>query len=114
MNRKLNLLALLALLVLASGTAKAVEPHRCAGDATKQAAKLLTFHFGPDDRIEIRPEVTALAPLKNPVNPKQSFDVLEVWADIYKGRYRMRLLYYTNIPGQCVLMGQEILEYADL
>jgi hypothetical protein len=65
-------------------------------------------------RIEIRPEVTALAPIKNPVNPKQSFDVLEVWADIYKGRYRMRLLYYTNIPGQCVLMGQEILEYADL
>ena len=114
MNCKLNLLALLALLVLASGSAGAAEPHRCADEATKQAEKLITFHFGPDDRISIRPEVTAIAPIKNPVNPEQSFDVLEVWADIYKGRYRMRLLYDTKIPDMCVLMGQEILEFADL
>jgi hypothetical protein len=39
--------------------------------------------------------------------------VLEVWGHIYKGRYRMRLIYHP-LAGECVLMGQEILEYADL
>lgn len=114
MKDNAKLPALLALLLLACGSANAMEPHRCAGDATQRASKLLAFHFGPDERMEIRSDVAALAPIKNPVNPEQSFDVLEVWGDIYKGRYRMRLLYYTGVPGECVLMGQEILEFADL
>ncbi len=105
--------AVLALLLLASGAADAAEPHRCAGAATEQASKLLTFHFGPDDRMEIRPGVESLAPIKNPVNPEQSFDVLEVRGEIYRGRYRMRFL-YAQMPKSCVLMGQEILELADL
>ena len=32
---------------------------------------------------------------------------------IYKGQCRLRLL-YARIPNECVLMGQEVLEYADL
>jgi len=35
-------------------------------------------------------------------------DVLEVWWNIYKGQYRMRLI-YAQIPGECVLMGQKFL-----
>ena len=54
-----------------------------------------------------------LPSIANPANPKQRFDVLEVWGDVYKGRYRMRLEYYRS-GGSCVLMGQEILEHASL
>lgn len=85
---------------------------QCKDQAIKQAAKLLEFHFGPDDRIEIQPEVKALPSIVNPRNKKQRFDVLEVWGYIYKGQYRMRFEYYS--PSDCILMGQEILEYANL
>lgn len=100
-------------LVLSSTSALA-EPPRCAEAALTQAAKLLAFHFGgPDDRMEIEKSVKVLAPLKNPANKKQTFDVLEVWAWIYKGSYRMRFI-YARLPDDCVLMGQEILEHARL
>jgi hypothetical protein len=36
-----------------------------------------------------------------------------VWGSIYKGDYRMRLIYYVS-GNDCTLMGQEILEYASL
>jgi hypothetical protein len=39
--------------------------------------------------------------------------VLEVWGYIYKGRYRMRFIYF-HFGKSCILMGQEILEYAKL
>jgi hypothetical protein len=39
-------------------------------------------------------------------------DVLEVWGYIYKAEYRMRFIYAQG-AGQCVLMGQEILENAN-
>jgi hypothetical protein len=39
--------------------------------------------------------------------------VLEVWGRIYKGQYRLRLI-YARIPNECVLMGQEVIEYASL
>ena len=61
--------------------------------ATEQAKKLLAFHFGPDNRMEIGKSVTKLAPIRNPANKKQLLDVLEVWGYIYKGQYRMRFLY---------------------
>ena len=48
-----------------------------------------------------------------PPTRAQRFDVLEVWGHIYKGDYRMRLI-YARIPEECVLMGQEVLEYASL
>jgi hypothetical protein len=87
--------------------------HHCSEDALQQAKKLLEFHFGPDDRIAIDESVTVLAPLRNPVDIEQQFDVLEIWGYIYKGQYRIRLI-YAQIPSECVLMGQEILEHARL
>lgn len=90
-----------------------VQP-RCADEALEQAPRLLAFHFGEDDdRIAIEPEVTELPPLANPVDEEQQFKVLEVWGHIYKGKYRMRFIYH-EAADECVLMGQEILEYAQL
>ena len=93
--------------------ALAQPPHHCAGAAGEQARKLLAFHFGPDDRIEIDKLVKVLAPIRNPANRAQRFDVLEVWGHIYKGDYRMRFI-YARLPGDCTLVGQEILEFASL
>lgn len=90
-----------------------VQPH-CADEALKQAPRLLAFHFGEDDdRIAIEPTVTELPPLANPADEEQQFEVFEVWGRIYKGKYRMRFIYY-EAADECVLMGQEILEYARL
>lgn len=86
----------------------------CKDQAIQQAQKLLEFHFGSDDRIEISQDVKALASIVNPRNKKQRFDVLEVWGFIYKGEYRMRFEYYLEKQGTCLLMGQEILEYANI
>lgn len=93
-------------------TAEIKSSTQCKNQAIKQAAKLLEFHFGPDERIEIQPEVKALPSIINPGNKKQRFDVLEVWGYIYKGQYRMRFEYFSQ--SDCILMGQEILEYASL
>jgi hypothetical protein len=96
-----------------SSPAWAQTVHRCAPAAREQAQKLLTFHFGADDRIEIDKTVKTLLPMRNPANRLQRLDVLEVWGRIYKGQYRMRFI-YARIPKECVLMGQEIVEYASL
>lgn len=110
--RKLLFAALLLVANLAHSEPN--EPnHRCAAAALKQAHKLLTLHAGPDERIAIDPGVKVLSSLRNPANKAQAFDVLEVWGAIYKGRYRMRLI-YAQLPGDCLSMGQEILEFADL
>ncbi len=106
-------LALHALAPSGGSAASAQQPpHRCAADAVQQAQKLLVFHFGPDDRIAIDKTARTLAPIRNPANRAQRFDVLEVWGRIYKGEYRMRFLYAQ--ASDCVLMGQEILEFASL
>jgi hypothetical protein len=102
-----------AAVLLLGSFAHAAPPHRCAGAAIEQAAKLLAFHYGPDDRIEVDRSAKELTPLRNPANRKQLFDVLQVWGHIYKGQYRMRFV-YARVPGECLLMGQEVLEYADL
>jgi len=39
--------------------------------------------------------------------------VLEVWGNIYKGQYRMHLI-YAQMKGECLLMGQEILAFSNL
>lgn len=96
-----------------SSSAPAQKTHRCATAALAQAPKLLAFHFGADSRIEIDKSVKVLAPIRNPANSAQRFDVLEVFGHIYKGDYRMRFI-YARIPGECLLMGQEVLELADL
>ena len=93
---------------------KKAATHPCTAKALEQAKKLLEFHNGPDDRIEIDKNVKVLPPLKNPAG-KGSFDVLEVWGYIYKGQYRMRFLFAAlPKPNTCLLMGQEILEHAAL
>jgi hypothetical protein len=95
--------------------ATAADPHRCAEAAREQAGKLLAFHFGappgPGQLIEIDKYVRELPPQQNPAKSQQLLDALEVWGYIYKGQYRMRFI-FAPIPNQCVLVGQEILEYA--
>ena len=104
---------ILALLLLFTGVAEATSVHPCSADAVEHAKKLLEFHFGgPDDRMTADASATTLSRMKNPENPKKFFDVLEIWGHIYKGRYRMRFIYYKSVGG-CLLMGQEILEYAN-
>ncbi len=97
------------LLCAAAGTANAA----CEKQSVEQARKLLNFHVGGDDRIEIDPNVKTLPSIKNPAAPAQKFDVHEVWGSIYKGSYRMRLIYYRT-GTDCLLMGQEVLELARL
>lgn len=87
----------------------------CASAARQQAGKLLAFHFGDEsDELHIGDEVKPLPAIVNPANRRQRFDVLEVWGFIYKGQYRMRFEYFRLKDGECVLMGQEILEHATL
>jgi hypothetical protein len=112
-------MALAAVIVSAQAPAPAAPapsaqaPHRCAAPATEQARKLLAFHLGSDNRIEIDPAVKRLPAIRNPANRRQLFDVLEVWGTVYKAQYRMRLI-YARLPGECVLMGQEVLENSNL
>ena len=84
----------------------------CAAGAIDRAKQLLTFHSGPDDRLTIDKIVKELPSMRNPEDPKQKFEVLEIWGYIYKGRYRMRFIYYNSSAISCLLMGEEILEYA--
>lgn len=108
MIRELSFLALFFLSSVANAA-----PLQCSTDAISQAKRLLAFHFGGDDRIEIDQSVKELPAIRNPANKNQKFKVIEVWGYIYKGQYRMRFIYSAS-HGSCVLMGQEILEYANL
>jgi hypothetical protein len=108
------LLAIFALSPIDASAATRASTDRCAAQAIEQAKKLLDFHSGNDDRAEVDNRAEPLASIANPANPKQRFDVLEVWGYIYKGQYRMRFEYFRLSDGQCVLMGQEILEHANL
>lgn len=86
--------------------------HRCAAQAVAQAASLLAFHadMGPKDRemIEVDHQIQSLSFQRNPADPKQKLEVLELRGYIYKGVYRLRLLYLSD-PALCVLVGQEVL-----
>jgi hypothetical protein len=84
----------------------------CSPRALDRAKELLTFHFGPDERMTIDKTVKQLPSMRNPEDPAQSFKVLEVWGHIYKGRYRMRFIYFNSAATSCLLMGEEILEFA--
>lgn len=103
---------LAASLLFASTAGLAADPS-CAAAAQKQAHKLLIWHSDGDDRVFVEPSARALAPLANPANKRQSFAVLEVMGHIHKASYRMRLIYAVS-GGQCLLMGQEILELSSL
>ncbi|MCU1237658.1 MAG: hypothetical protein JWP63_5625 [Candidatus Solibacter sp.] len=84
----------------------------CAAGAIDRAKRLLTFHAGPDERMTIDKTVKQLPSMRNPEDPSQRFEVLEVWGYIYKGKYRMHFIYYNSPATQCLLMGEEILEFA--
>jgi hypothetical protein len=73
----------------------------------------LSFHTDGDDRAEVEPSAKPLPSISNPANKSQKFVVLEVMGYVYKGEYRMRLIYYP-MANDCLLMGQEILELANL
>jgi len=105
-------LASTALLLFASFNASAAGP-QCADPALAQASKLLAFHTNGDERAQVDSNVKPLPSLSNPANKAQKFLVLEVMGHVYKGEYRMRLLYYP-LGKDCVLMGQEIIELASL
>ena len=106
------LLLVTTLLATAQAPQPRVAPHRCAADARAQAPRLLALHRGPDDRIAIDSAVRVLPSVRGPAGG--TLEVLEVQGFIYRARYRMRFLYApARAPGgDCVLMGQEILELA--
>jgi hypothetical protein len=100
-------------LLLATSLVSAAVPQCSDADVIEQARKLLVFHFGDDERIEVDSTVEELMPIANPANKNEKFKVLQVWGFIYRGQYRVRLTYYP-MDGACVLMGQEIMEYASM
>ena len=105
-------LSLLAATLLACAPAQAQSQHRCAAPAIQQAKKLFAFHYGEPVQASIDGKVKTLPPLKNPVG-RDSYDVLEVTAYIQKATYRMRFI-YGQIPGDCLLVGEEVLELTRL
>ena len=94
------------------GLARAEAVHPCAGDAIAHASKLLAFHFGETDLTMTVDDTAKLVGTVKALHGNGRFDVLEVMGYIYKGEYRMHFI-YAQIPGDCVLMGQEILETSD-
>jgi hypothetical protein len=84
----------------------------CTVRAVDRAKQLVIFHSGPDDRMTVDKTVKQLPSMRNPEDPKQEYEVLEIWGYIYKARYRMRFIYYNSSATNCLLMGEEILEYA--
>jgi hypothetical protein len=111
---KLAVALLLSLCSVAPAFAEARHP--CAADAVKRARPLLTLHFDSqpgekpqtmsvEDRVRVLPPIKAL-------KGKGRFDVLEVTGNIYRAEYRMRFI-YAQIKGECLLMGQEIIEASD-
>jgi hypothetical protein len=103
-----------AALLLASNATHAAGPHPCAADATSRATRLLALHVDGDERATVNAKsIRTVNPVRNPANGKQRFDVLAITGYVYKAEYRMRFL-YAQIPGQCALVGQEILEFTGL
>jgi hypothetical protein len=97
--------------------AHAASNHTCSSDAIARAKELLVFYRHPDETgfsgqwsvDETARKVGTVAAITG----KRRYDVLQVWGNVYKGRYRMRLI-YAIIGGECVLMGEEIFEDAIL
>jgi len=106
---------LLPCLLASVCSAAAAAEHRCAADAAQQARKLLAFHVDEQDQDRMGFEPPRQMPsLKNPANPSQKLDVLEVIGYLRPhGEYRMRFS-YALLPRGCVMVGQEILGMASL
>lgn len=100
-------------LAFVSNSARASTAHPCASDALTRAVKLLALQAESDQPGSIGKSVAVKQAVRNPANIKQKFDVLAISGFVYKAEYRMRFI-YAQIPGQCALVGQEILEYTSL
>lgn len=100
-----------ATLLLISTMAIAAKP-TCFNDAIEKAPKLIEYHFGDLNGfiVEIdRDSVKNLKPIKSSADGSESLTVVEVWGTIYKGNYRTRFIFSTK-AGDCLLVGQEVLE----
>jgi hypothetical protein len=103
------------------------ETHPCEADALAQAGPLLKLHFNDEGSVlaknpgepdgsdaqawSLDDHATVLKPVKALVGAGK-FDVLEVNGYVYRATYRMHFI-YAQVPGDCLLMGQEILEMSD-
>jgi hypothetical protein len=88
--------------------------HRCAADAKVKAAALLNLHMAGTWKIDatnIGEKVVELSPVAALMG-KGKFDVLELEGQVYKGTYRLRMI-YAQVPGTCALIGQEVIEFVD-
>lgn len=104
-------LLVLAFAGVADGSRADTVP--CAGQALAQAPELLRFHHGEAVPVHVDETVRSRPRIRNPGNRAQKLDVVEVTGNIYRASYRMRFLFFVD-AGQCVLVGQEILEHANL
>lgn len=109
------MMAAIAFLAAAAAVAppRSVPVPACAADASRQALKLLRFHVDGDDRATVDPASVRRIGTVAALVGKHRFDVLEVWGHVYKGDYRIRLIYAQMSSRSCVLMGQEIFEFSD-
>ncbi|APV51992.1 hypothetical protein BWI17_21375 [Betaproteobacteria bacterium GR16-43] len=105
------------LVALFTSLGAAAKDHACEKDAMARAKKLLSFHVDMkelEDRMGFE-GAFVMPSIKNPAAPQQKFEVLEVVGYISpRGEYRMRFIYYIMKAGDCLLMGQEILEKAKI
>ena len=108
--RPLLIVFALSLPVFSTATAQAADG--CVADAVQKAKQLLLLQSDNDDRTEIDAPTFKKTGTIKALRGKGKFDVIEGLGYVYKGEYRLRL-YYAEIGGDCVLMGQEVVEYAD-
>lgn len=115
MTNKISLALILALIAPLSAHAKARNvasaPHHCAEDAKVVAMQVLKLHTQADDRAVLEDKVTTMAPIRA-LKGRGKLDVLEVWGNVYKADYRIRVL-YAQIKDSCASLGFEIIEAAD-
>lgn len=112
-----TLLIALAFAFVSTGIARAEAAPACAGDAATRAESLIKFHVTdggkmPEMADDVAPvdigDVVGIGRLK-PLRGPGRYDVLEVTGHVIKAEYRVHLI-YAGMQGQCVLMGQEIIE----
>lgn len=94
--------------------------HICSKPGRAAAEKLFKMHYDmTENNISylIGDNVKVLTPIKAPLGNRK-YDVLEYWVSVGKmGSFRIRMIYAVlNTDGKpdCVLMGQEILDYSKL
>ena len=103
------------LLALWATPALAAGPFPWQAEALAQARKLLAFFIATTMIARMWMKAASGNCPPSLIRPIKS-SVFWCWkhgGHIYKGNYRMRLIYYP-MQKECVLMGQEILELANL